>query len=701
MQIPTFTGEPLSVYSRVTKPDAPIPLFHYTYKQVPIKGDLDTINNLTAQGYERIVGKDDLETAWYQACLFSQLLDVIYVQDGDHYTAWAHHQNIEHIKKYPVCLAFKLDDTSPEAREFLKLDHIQMLQFLPLPRHGEFAMIKGKDTALYTHHDLGDQGTTLKIKLGEAIKDLGGRSEWGTFNDIHSYCASELHYMAVKRDLQAHILNARGRVRKEAQESLKKLEQAHNNVIALRESWLRPDWLVQWSEIRRMAQELAKDYYEHHKDVTKKPQTPGMTPLTSSHQTMLPSNNGYRGLEQAFGRAVIKRSLWEDEAQEHQIVTPNGSLLKIKGQEEFERKALTQYINDMIGTEGLKHTLILLETLFTQTGGRERLIDAHISIRQLLIRMGYSESKADDIEERRKLAHTILYLARTWVTSQETKFEQETGPRGGKRPGGRRKRGVEYTPLLVIEKMKSSVDGGLDVPDEVKFHLGEDFYNSMFGPGGNFFYLPTLQVLEYHAKNEQQELCLAFYLTNMFYIAQKFSVHFRRMVIQSGLLSEEEVDHDQNRTRKALRIIYALERLERDGIIARNPYEALDTVLAVEYITRKSKLTEAQDIQVLEMEFSEHTLQRIKKQYFYLQGKSTQELNEKRRKSLQYLLKVVKDDPILFGPGPVTKAGVEHREKQRQQAIAHNERLQTARMIKEVTKQVSANLAKVVDADDL
>lgn len=469
-----------------------------------------------------------------------------------------------------------------------------------------------------------------------------------------------------------------------------------------------------------MAQELAKDYYEHHQNVRKQkkavakpvdqppapPKPQSMPPLTSSHQTKLPSNNGYRGIEQAFGPSLIRHALWEDENQEHQIQTPNGSLLHIRGQEDFERKALTQYINEMIGTEGLKHTLILLDTFFTQTGGKERLVDAHISLRQLLIRMGYTESKADELEERRKLAHTILYLARTWVTAQETKFEKEDGPRGGKRPGGRRKRGIEYTPLLVIEKMKSSPDGGLDVPDEVKFHLGEDFYNSMFGPGGNFFTLPTLQVLSYHSDKEQQELCLAFYLTNMFYIAQKFSIHFRSLATQSGLLSEDEIDHSPNRMRSALRIIYAIEKLDRDGVIVRNPHEALDTVLAVEYITRKNKLTGSPDeikkaLNELEIQFSDSTMKRIKKQYVYLQDLSEPELNEKRRKSLQHLLKVKEGDPILFSPGPVTQEGVKHREAQRQSAIGKNEHLQTARMIKQVTQQVVANLPKVVDADDL
>src|SRR5581483_7083185 len=181
---------------------------------------------------------------------------------------------------------------------------------------------------------------------------------------------------------------------------------------------------------------------------------------------------------ESFGPGLLHPSLWNSEtAFEQQLLTPNGSLLKVKGQEDYERKALHEYITNMMGTEGLKHMLILLDSWYVQTGAHIRMVDAQISLRQLLLRMGYDQKQADDINERRKLAHTILYLARTWVTSTETRYDEEA-PRGR---GRKRKKSIEWTPLLVIEKMRSSPDGGLDVPDEVKFHLGEDFYEVLFG----------------------------------------------------------------------------------------------------------------------------------------------------------------------------------------------------------------------------
>src|SRR5215471_19240448 len=68
----------------------------------------------------------------------------------------------------------------------------------------------------------------------------------------------------MRTQLLSDLASSQGEARKEAQEHFRHLESVHNDVVALRQSWLRPDWLVQWSEIRRMMQELASTYHEHH-----------------------------------------------------------------------------------------------------------------------------------------------------------------------------------------------------------------------------------------------------------------------------------------------------------------------------------------------------------------------------------------------------------------------------------------------------
>lgn len=268
MQLPQFNGEPLSVFSRMTQLDAPIHLWHYAYKQIPLLGNLNTISQLIEQGYVQVDGETNAERGRHVVCLFSQLHDVVYVQDGNKLTPWTPSASLQYVKKYPVTLCFQ-----NEVEQLQEEEHIQILQFLPLPRNGELAIIKEADDAtIYTSHDLNEQGKTLKEQVGKAIIDLSGGSKWGTFSQVHALCTSELEYMNIRRDLQSNILHGRGNIRKEAKDNLVKLEQAHTDVVKLRQSWLRPDWLAQWSEIRQMSQELARNYYEHNQNATTSPE---------------------------------------------------------------------------------------------------------------------------------------------------------------------------------------------------------------------------------------------------------------------------------------------------------------------------------------------------------------------------------------------------------------------------------------------
>lgn len=670
MDLPTYNGDPLSYLVRLDEPGpGETALWQWGIAQKTLPGDINTIDHLISAGYVQV--PSDKKTYPVEQ-LLSQCCDVRFVHNGSIIQGWTRPENMEHTKRNPVILAFTLDNNEPTFN-----GRIPMLQILPLPRLGQWGVITQNGLFPYHCTQLPEHAQELCTAMGESILHLAGESQWTNHTEAHAVCASEINYQRMATGIRTEILHARGKKqREESNRAITKLEVAHAEVNRLRQSWLQPDWLVQWAEVRKMAQQLAEEYYNYHRKVTQEHRT-YIAPITSSQQTMLPSNNAFRGLEQGFAPALIKHSLWQDQT-EHQIATPNGTLLQVRGQQEFERKALTQYINEMIGVEGLKHMLTLLDTYYTQTGAKDRRDDARISIRQLLIRMGYSETQADDINERRKLAHSVLYLARTWVTSSEVSYEKEEGPRGGRRPGQKRRKGVNWTPLLVIEEMQASEDGGLEIPDEIGFHLGKDFYSSMFGENSHFFYLPTAQVLSYHADREQQELCLAFYLTNMIFIQQRFTIHFRELALQSGLMTEEEIEHGHDRTRAAMRIVYALERLEKDGLVRHGEHAGLDIPLAVDLITHKCK----------ESDLSPATLQRIKKSYGYLRGKGEKELREARRKGLQRLLHEKEKDAILFGAGHLMVKKVEQREQQREQAIEHNEQAMVARVVKSASKQI-------------
>lgn len=268
MNIPEYKGEPLSVIRRITQEDAHADLWHYIYKLNPLQNNVDTINRLTEQGYKQVDSDSDVETGFLVACLASQLHDMAGVQDGEQIHVWAHQESIEYVKKYPVLLCFLV-----EKNEHPDANSVQMLQFLPLPRHGERAIIGFKNASLYRFEDLDETAQQLKSQLGQTIFDLAGKSQWGNHTPIHTACANELQYLALRTELQTRILTARGEQEKEIQSNLENLEKAHTNVLTLRQSWLRPDWLHQWQEIRGMAKDLAAIYYAHVQDVSgeKKP----------------------------------------------------------------------------------------------------------------------------------------------------------------------------------------------------------------------------------------------------------------------------------------------------------------------------------------------------------------------------------------------------------------------------------------------
>ncbi len=431
-------------------------------------------------------------------------------------------------------------------------------------------------------------------------------------------------------------------------------------------------------EVHRMVQELAKAYYTLFSDEETKlaetsPQT--LPPVTSNDKSRMPSSNHFRALVQGCGPGYVSLSLWNSEtSDEQQLITSNGSMLRVRGQEDYERKALHTYITTMMGTEGLKALLTVIDAYYIQTGAQAQHINARISLRQLMIRMGYSEVQANDLNERRKMAHTILYFARTWVTSPEKKYVPQARGRGKKKLSQ-----PEYSPLLVIEKMRSSADGGLDVPDEIKYHLGEDYYNSLFGEHPQYFTLPTAQVLAYHAVRQQQELCLAFYLSNMVIINKSFSVHFRELLLKTALMLEDDIDHNTNRTRHALRVVYAIEQLEKDGFIYRAAHDDLDIAMAIELFTRVCSKDD----------LSPTTYKRITTNYTYLQSLSPQDARTKRRVALQRLLKKDMVSPaIVFSAGPLLKEKAEKIEELRQRAIDRSENAQIARVVKIASAQL-------------
>jgi hypothetical protein len=138
----------------------------------------------------------------------------------------------------------------------------------------------------------------------------------------------------------------------------------------------------------------------------------------------------------------------------------------------------------------------------------------------------------------------------------------------------------------------------------------------------------------YHGLKSQHELLLTFYLGNR--LAQgkgTCSLYFVTLCVQSALYSLAELqpgEAGKNRTRNAQQVIYALERLEQDGLIVRDPHEDVDLVLAVNCSLEPSK----------ERLLAASTKSRLKGVLRSLKGAEDKVLVGKRREALQRLLNV-------------------------------------------------------------
>ena len=666
-----------SVLIKLKSKGSAITLWQWIPAQDQEAVDQETVAIFAALGYRQVakeIGQAGV------ICLLSQCSDVEYVPKLEQEPKslewwtdqwWARAEDIEQVD--PVILAFAL----PEVRG--EMETITTLQFLPPPQLGEYAIVMGEEVdATYNVTQLPEQGQVIWRKLGDALYALAAPGQWIRVTALHAQCSNPFDYQRMVEAETAMILQSSGEARAKHEIMLDEIHTARRHIEAIQQAELRADWSHQWEGIQRMAQELATAYWTYHQNQAKTTmRQKSLPPITSSQLTRFPSANHFRALTQSFGPGM-QSELWNEETStDWRLLTPNGSLLRVVGESDHENRALHHYLTSMIGPEGLKHLIILLDTYYAQTDGKDRKADATVSLRQLLVRMDRGDH-ADDIDEQRKLMHTILYLARTWVTSTAPVQNQPS-------TGGRRRlQGRDYSPLLVLEGLKSDERGGISIPSQVEFHLGKDFYEHLFGEHQHFFILPTAKLLGYHSKNEQQELCLAFYLSDLINLSGGHKdFHFTTLLIQSGLQTENGTQQQDHRLRAAMRVIEAIEHLEKDGLIVRSSHYDIDLTLAIELAQKRQKLDN----------LAKATNERIQDRYLFVQALSLAELRKRRRIALQRLLDG-KSDKITLSAGPFLKEQAEKREKQRQKASERNERAQVARVVKTATKQILENRAK-------
>ncbi len=330
-------------------------------------------------------------------------------------------------------------------------------------------------------------------------------------------------------------------------------------------------------------------------------------------QTRLPGTASFEVITSSFGASIDKQpSLWSEEGS-FELITPQG-LLRIKGSTRNEHTTLQDYVAHDLAPDGLKLLAGFLEVYDLLTQGHSQKQDVQVTARQVLQRIGRG-AHADDRDEQMLVLQTALYLARSAAVVTLV-------PSHSKR----------YTPLLVLESWTIPEVG--DGSITLEYHLGQEFYEALYGKKPQRYAIPTARIMGYHGIKSQHELLLTFYLGNRLVQGKgTCALYFVTLCVQSALYSVAELqtgEAGKNRTRNAQQAIYALERLEQDGLIVRDPHEDIDLVLAVNCCMEQTK----------ERLLAPSTRGRLKGLIRSLRGEGDKILAGKRREALQRLLNV-------------------------------------------------------------
>lgn len=246
-----------------------------------IEGTLDTINALTAAGWERIPGVYLQKTSLQLFHLFGQLGHLVAVQmpghDGNDPELWARSEDLRRTTERPVMLAFALD-TLPDGAVPTQHENgaitLKMAGVLPPPQLGNVGLvyvdqIPGENMGgwkTYRIEALGEDAQNLQQRLADALRELAGPADWWPQTDALQLCYQP-GYQQTKQELHSRLLSTRGKERERIRVALAPLEEAnaHYKALQIARNWYSPEtWVERWEGIRQMAQELAAAYWAAH-----------------------------------------------------------------------------------------------------------------------------------------------------------------------------------------------------------------------------------------------------------------------------------------------------------------------------------------------------------------------------------------------------------------------------------------------------
>lgn len=537
----------------------------------------------------------------------------------------------------PVILAFSIE-SKPDPTKY-----IPMLNPLPLPQVGEYALVEGKDGDPLEYYHILQLPLMARhrwVQLGEALRKLSHPLLWPAFTERHKLASDEGKFNEKMLSLKGQ---QRFALRRNEQERLilqvASLGAAYMHIEELKKAIAKEDWHEQWLEVQRMATELSDDYYAYHieqhppaqvaqddtllpeveadqavvtqlpfdnmadaQSLPEIPATPAKrkgsrpmqspTAIVSKRQETIPASSN------TFTRNLIpmlRNKEMYTQYEEHGIARATQTLDKQKGSIRIDLKPAAG--------EGWDTVLTALNTL------GDEVVDTYFAVMAIAIdRNGVQHIREpfqinpDDIlavcgKEKSNRSYTPLQRAEAIkhlkTLSMAKVIATFPGRPGAARGRGRRRKGDDPTiiraegsivDLLSFKIGEYSTITGEEVWERRTIAIGE--WATMIPDLNSQTATMLRQVLKYSAKNQRYQKRIGVFLTFMFRVNAKRGGTFPHDISMGALLDGAGIKIDYHRPKAFKEAIErALEQLKADRVIG-DYWQVVDSSPGSKQITK-------------------------------------------------------------------------------------------------------------------
>jgi hypothetical protein len=595
---------------RVTIPGTGTELWQWWHTVERLKKDLKTIEVLTSQGFQQVPTADGES---YFGYLAGQCCEVVYIDQPSDNTVelWARSEDIEYVKQHPVILAFQLPEgiTIPNTKPIEGvppgMSMIPMLQFLPPPNLGEYAIItEGNNSTIYHISQLPEASHSLRLQLGDALRRLSAPGTWIEFEpNIMQLAADPRRYNQAVSHQRSEILRRRGQAREGAKQVLAQIEAAYEQANNIRIAEMKTDWDVQWKAIRRMARELAEAYYSlHHSKIQKAKPLPEVTNVFHEGISEIITSLPFQVYHYA---TIAAKTTWHQEVtgQEHEVIIAyhrskksGTTIVQVRGDatgqnREMVLAGLSEQVQKLSDLDSDIFYAMVAQLLHGQkdAGGNTWITASQIldyrGIKPITkIENGHSRRAGHRREDIEGVSQCITSMENTWIRVYEQEIVDSDAEVNKARRRGRSKITRESRLFMfgdIIYHQELSMDGTPGRRYPIAWQYRESSWMLPFLAGPNRFTGMLLEkTLNYDPHNEFWEKRLAKYF--MVYLRSNASHHTKPPITVQTLfdecnlpINERFPQRTHDRFEKAMNTLqkdghFVWDYMEKDRLPARN-----------------------------------------------------------------------------------------------------------------------------------